>query len=295
MRVISSLKKINKLLMELRAQGKSIGFVPTMGALHSGHLSLIKQAQKENDFLVVSIFVNPAQFGPQEDLSKYPRPLKNDLLLCRKAKVDLVFLPDKKNMYPHGFATFVRVEKIGDILCGAARPGHFRGVATVVAKLLNIVVPHVIYFGQKDAQQVAIIKKMISDLNFFVKIKVMPTVREKSGLAMSSRNLYLSKEDAALAGVLREALNKAKALIRGGSSDYQGIILRMKKMIREKGPFGIDYISIVDLHNLNPVNKTSKGILVALAVRIDKVRLIDNVVVRKNNRLIDSVKSSMTD
>lgn len=277
--VISSLKKINKLLMGLRAQGKSIGFVPTMGALHPGHLSLIKQAQKENDFLVVSIFVNPAQFGPQEDLSKYPRPLKNDLLLCRKAKVDLVFLPDKKDMYPEGFATFVQVERMTDMLCGAARPGHFRGVATVVAKLLNIVVPNVIYFGQKDAQQVVLVKKMISDLNFFVKIKVMPTVREKSGLAMSSRNAYLSEQERQDALVLFRALNLAKVLIQGGAKDTVRIISRLKQLINKHKNVKIDYIAVMDSMSLKPLKRVTGNCLVALAVYIGKTRLIDNILI----------------
>jgi pantoate--beta-alanine ligase len=287
-RVIRDAGKLNNLLKKPRRSKKSIGFVPTLGALHLGHLSLIQQARQDNDTVVVSIFVNPAQFGPKEDLNKYPRSLKNDLALCRKAGVNLVFLPDSKVMYPEGFSTFVNVEGLGSLLCGITRPGHFRGVATVVAKLLNIVSPDVLYLGQKDAQQAVIIKRMVSDLNFPVKVKVMPTVRQKSGLAISSRNLYLNEEEVKSASILWRALNKARELIRGGSRDYPGIILRMKKIILEKGPFKIDYISVVDARTLRPVNKSTKRILVVLAVWINKTRLIDNLLVyRKDKFTVD--------
>jgi pantoate--beta-alanine ligase len=282
MKVIRDPARLNRLIRGLSGSGKSIGFVPTMGALHLGHLSLIQRARKENDIAVVSIFVNPAQFGPKEDLKKYPRPLKNDLALCRKAKVDLVFLPDAAIMYPQGFSTSVNAGKSGNLLCGAARPGHFAGVATVVAKLLNITAPDVLYLGQKDAQQAVIIKRMVADLNFPVKVKVMPTVRLESGLAISSRNLYLNAQAEGLAGVLWLALKKAADLIKNGSRNYPGIIRRMKKMIRAKGPIKIEYISIVDADNLAAVNKTSRRILVALAARINKVRLIDNIIVPKS-------------
>ena len=281
MKVIRDPVKLNQLLKGLSCRGKSIGFVPTMGALHGGHLSLVQQARQDNDIVVVSIFVNPTQFGPKEDLNKYPRPLKNDLALCHKAKVDLVFLPDAGIMYPRGFSTSVNVEKLGDLFCGITRPGHFGGVATVVAKLLNIVAPSVLYLGQKDAQQSVIIKRMVADLNFPVKVKVMPTVRLESGLAMSSRNLYLSAHAAALASVLFGSLKKAKESIKSGSRDYPGIILRMKKMIREKGPIKVEYISIVDADSLAEVTRTSRRILVALAARINKIRLIDNIIVLK--------------
>jgi pantoate--beta-alanine ligase len=279
MKVIRDPGRLNRLLKELSRRGKSIGFVPTMGALHSGHLSLIKQAGLDNDIVVVSIFVNPAQFGPQEDLNKYPRPLKNDLLLCRTSGVDLIFLPDQKIMYPEGFATLVNVGKLGDVLCGATRPGHFRGVATVVAKLLNIVLPSVLYLGQKDAQQAVIIKKMIRDLNFPVKLKVMPTVREKSGLAMSSRNLYLNLGQKLDALVLSKALSLAKSLIEHGQRDVNRIISRMKELINKKEQVRIDYIAIVDLEKLETIKKIDQNCLICLSVRIGKTRLIDNLVI----------------
>jgi len=289
-KVIRDPVRLNKNLKAQSRKGKSIGFVPTMGALHLGHLSLIKQAVKDNDLAVVSIFVNPAQFGPQEDLNKYPRPLKNDLALCRKAGVDFVFLPDQKIMYPEGFSTFVNVGEMGQVLCGLTRPGHFRGVATVVAKLLNIIAPAVLYLGQKDAQQAAVIKRMVEDLNFPVAVKVMPTVRLDSGLAISSRNLYLNANQIKLAGVLWEALSYGRELIQSGLRNYPQIILRMKKIILKKGPFAIDYISIVDAKSLKPVDKFSRRILIALAVRINKVRLIDNLIVTKSGKLTGAGK-----
>jgi pantoate--beta-alanine ligase len=284
-KVIRDPRKITKLLKFQKNRGRSIGFVPTMGALHPGHLSLIQQSAKENDLSVVSIFVNPVQFSPQEDLKKYPRPLKNDLALCRKHKVDFVFLPSEKDMYPQGFSTLVEVGGLSDLLCGAFRPGHFRGVAIVLTKLLNIIAPDVLYLGQKDIQQVVIIKRMVKDLNFSVKIKVMPTVRLKSGLAMSSRNLYLNPAEIHQACLLWEALSQARELIRAGNQDYPGIIRQMKKIILKKSPVKIEYISVVDADSLKPVNKFSNRILVALAVWVSKVRLIDNLIVSKNSKL----------
>ena len=280
MRIIRDPGRLNRLLKGASRSGKNIGFVPTLGALHPGHLSLINQAGKENDTVVVSIFVNPAQFGPQEDLNNYPCPLKNDLALCRKARVDLVFLPDSKVMYPEGFTTFVNVEKLGGLLCGAARPGHFRGVTTVVAKLLNIVQPDALYLGQKDAQQAVIIKRMVSDLNFPVKVEVMPTVREKSGLAMSSRNEYLRGQEKKDALVLSRALNLAKVLIKGGAKDTVRIISRLKQLINKNKNVKIDYIAIVDSTNLKPLKRVLGNCLVALAVSIGKTRLIDNIIVK---------------
>jgi pantoate--beta-alanine ligase len=277
MRIIRDPGKLNRLLKGASLSGKSIGFVPTMGALHPGHLSLINQAAQDNDTVVVSIFVNPAQFGPQEDLNRYPRTLKNDLMLCRKAGVDLVFLPDSRVIYPEGFATFVNVEKLGDLLCGITRPGHFCGVTTVVAKLLNIVAPSVLYLGQKDAQQAVIIKKMIGDLNFPVKVKVMPTVRENSGLAMSSRNLYLNQDQKLDALVLSKALGLAKSLIDHGQRDTSRIISRIKELIGKNKQARIDYVDIVDLEKLKTIKKINQDCLICLAVKIGNTRLIDNL------------------
>jgi len=279
MKVIGDPRKLTKIIKRISCRGKSIGFVPTMGALHLGHLSLIKQAAKDSDIVVVSIFVNPAQFGPREDLKKYPRPLKKDLELCRRAGVDLVFLPTELIMYPRGFSTFVEVGDLGQKLCGISRPGHFRGVATVVAKLLNIVAPDILYLGQKDAQQAIIIKRMIEDLNFPVKVKVMPTLRQEDGLALSSRNIYLNNEQRKQAPVLSKALALAKFLIANGQRDTARIISRMRQLIAKKKQAKIDYIAIVDLEKLNKVKRIDRDCLIALAVKFGKTRLIDNTLI----------------
>ena len=278
MRIIRDPGKLNRLLKGTRRSEKSIGFIPTMGALHPGHLSLIKQARQDNDLVVVSIFVNPAQFGPQADLNNYPRTLKNDLALCRKAGVDFVFLPDNKIIYGQGYSTFVNVEGLSSLLCGALRPGHFRGVATIVAKLLNIVAPSALYLGQKDAQQAIIIKRMIKDLNFPVKVKIMPIVRQKDGLALSSRNIYLSKNQRADALVLFKALNLAKLLFDGGTRDSARIISKMSQLINKKQA-KIDYVAIVDLVKLEKIKKIDQDCLVALAVKFGNTRLIDNTII----------------
>ena len=278
MQVIREAQKLDFALKKNR-RTKSIGFVPTMGALHAGHLSLIRQAAKDNHIVVVSIFVNPEQFGPKEDLKKYPRPLKNDLKLCRKCGVDFVFLPDNKSMYPSGFSTFVGVEGLSNVLCGALRPGHFRGVATVITKLLNIIRPDALYLGQKDSQQAIIIARMIKDLNFPVKLKIMPIVREDDGLALSSRNIYLNKKERSDAVVLSKALRLAESLINGGQRNGYVIINRMKQLIAKKKTAKIDYIAIVDLNNLRPLKKLSEKCLIALAVKIGHTRLIDNSII----------------
>lgn len=279
MKIIGEGRKLNNSVKIIKRDGKSIGFVPTMGALHAGHLSLINQARKENDIVIVSIFINRAQFGPKEDFKKYPRPLKNDLKLCRQAGVNLVFLPEDRIMYPQGFSTFVNVEGLSSLLCGASRPGHFRGVATVVAKLLNITQPDKLYLGQKDAQQAIIIAQMVNDLNFPVEVKVMPTVREKDGLALSSRNIYLNKKQRLDAQVLSKALWLGKSLIDHGQRDASRIILRMKQLILKKKRARIDYIAVVNPENLKNIKKITQGCLIALALRIGKIRLIDNIII----------------
>ncbi len=279
MKIVGDPQKLAKIIKQISYKGKSVGFVPTMGALHLGHLSLIKQAVKDNDIVVVSIFVNPAQFGPKEDLKKYPRALKKDLELCRKSGADLVFLPTEKVMYPRGFSTFVDVEELGKKLCGISRPGHFRGVATVVAKLLNIVTSDVLYLGQKDAQQAIIIKRMIEDLNFPVKVKVMPTVRQEDGLALSSRNIYLNNEQRKQAPVLSKALALAKSLIANGQRDTARIISRMRQLIEKKKQARVDYIAIVDLEKLESIKKINQNCLISLAVKFGKMRLIDNTLI----------------
>jgi len=279
-KVIRDPEKLNRLLKRLSRSGKSMGFVPTLGALHLGHLSLIKQAVKDNKVVVVSIFVNPAQFGKSEDLKKYPRFLKKDLELCRKCQVDFVFLPSDLIMYPQGYSTFVDVKGLSSRLCGVTRPGHFLGVATVVVKLLNIVKPDNLYLGQKDVQQSIIIKRLVEDLNFPVKVKVMPTVREDDGLALSSRNIYLNKQQRKEATVLFKSLWLAKSLIQHGQRDAQRIISRIKQLIGHKKQAKIDYIAIVNLKSLENIKKINQqGCLIALAVKFGKTRLIDNFLI----------------
>src|SRR3989338_3970594 len=264
MKIITNAKETNKACQYIRCKGSSIGFVPTMGALHEGHLSLIRRARAENDFVVVGIFVNPAQFGPKEDLKLYPRPIKNDISLCKKEGVNIIFYPEVKQIYPEGYKTYVQVEGLSDLLCGKTRPGHFKGVATVVTKLFNIVQPDTAYFGGKDAQQAVIIKKMASDLNMPIKIRVMPIVREKDGLAMSSRNVYLNAKERKDALVLFNSLNLAKVLIRNGQRNAAKVITRMEELIVKKKSAKIDYVEIVDLGTLKPVGKITRDCLIVL-------------------------------
>lgn len=280
MRIIRGIKEMSDMSRLLRRKGKTIGFVPTMGALHRGHLSLIRTARRQNDIVVVSIFVNPAQFGPKEDFKRYPRNLKLDAALCKKAGVDFIFYPYAKGVYPSDYKTFVTVQELGDILCGRFRPGHFQGVATVVTKLFNIVVPSVAYFGQKDAQQSIIIRRMTQDLNMAIQIKVLPTIRERDGLALSSRNSYLSEVERKDAPVLSQALRSAHQLIQSGRRDARRIIQKMRDLISKKESARIDYISIVDPVSLQPVTRIRGTVLIALAVWIGKTRLIDNITVK---------------
>jgi len=279
MKLLRNIKQMSLLSRQARLRGKTIGFVPTMGALHEGHLCLIRCARKENDIVVLSIFVNPIQFGPKEDLSKYPRDLKQDALLSKKEGVDIIFYPDTKEMYPDDYKTYVEVEGLSDKLCGKFRPGHFKGVATVVIKLFNIVSPNIAYFGQKDAQQSIIIQKMVRDLNLPVKIKVIPTIREIDGLAMSSRNAYLSPLERKEAVVLYLALQLAKKLIKQGNRNSADIIRKMKQMIEKKKVAKVQYIALVDLSGLKPKNIIKDNILIALSVWVGKTRLIDNTII----------------
>ena len=281
--IAKKVKQMRDFLGRAKKAHKTIGFVPTMGALHEGHLSLIRQAHKDNDYVVVSIFVNPIQFGPKEDFKKYPRDLRRDSRLCKKEKVDLIFYPDRKEMFASDFKTYISVEGLSSTLCGKARPGHFQGVTTVVNKLFNIVQPDVAYFGQKDAQQSVIIKKMAQDLNMPVKVKVLPIVREQDGLAMSSRNAYLNNQERKDSVVLYRALRLAKLLIDGGLKDSSRIISRIRQVIEKKKSAHVDYIAIVDDRNLLPVTKISGVCLVALAVRFGKTRLIDNIIICPRN------------
>lgn len=279
MEVAEIIKSVRKLVEAARSKGKKIGFVPTMGALHIGHIRLIEKAVKECNFVVVSIFVNPTQFGPGEDFEKYPRPFESDLEICRKAGVDVVFAPSPQEMYEKENLTWVNVEKLTELLCGRSRPRHFRGVTTVCAKLFNIVTPDVAYFGQKDAQQAIVIKRMVADLNMPLEIVVCPTVREPDGLAVSSRNKYLSKEQRKDATYIYKALKKCKSLIEASVTDSKAIIGEMQKILKQVPSIEIEYISIVNAETLQEPEKIAGKVLAAVAVKIGTARLIDNIVV----------------
>ncbi len=280
MRIINRINAMRRFSRIILRSGKRIGFVPTMGALHPGHLHLIQRARIENDLVVVSIFVNPFQFGPKEDFKRYPRNMDKDAELCRSQGVDVIFAPSALEMYPQNYKTFVEVNDLSGVLCGRSRPGHFRGVATVVAKLLNIVYPHAVYLGQKDAQQVAVITRLVRDLNFSVKIRIVPTVRYDDGLALSSRNQYLSDTERRDALVIPEALNLARSLVNAGEKDAGKIQGIMRKLILQKKNAVIDYISVVDSYELLPLKRVIDGTLIALAVKIGNTRLIDNIVIK---------------
>jgi pantoate--beta-alanine ligase len=286
MKILKTVSSVQKLSSKLRSQSKIIGFVPTMGYLHEGHLSLVRTARKKSDVVFVSIFVNPLQFGPGEDFERYPRDIKRDEKLCKNEGVDYIFYPSEKEFYPKDYSTFTDVEKITGILEGASRPGHFKGVTTVCLKLFNIVNPHFAVFGQKDAQQLAVIKKMVKDLNLPMKIITGATVREPDGLAMSSRNSYLNSEQRTDAAALYRALTYAKRKIEEGyNRDIDFLSHQMYKLIKSRSSVTkIDYISFNDNETLEPVEsiknlaKNTK-ILVSLAVRFGKIRLIDNIVI----------------
>lgn len=284
MKILTTIDSCRKSLKETRDKKLSIALVPTMGYLHQGHLSLIHIAKKKADIVFVSIFVNPLQFSPNEDFDKYPRDMKRDEELCEKAGVNYIFYPDVKEIFPDGFSTYVNAEGISSILEGAVRPGHFRGVATIVLKLFNIVNPDIAVFGQKDAQQLCIIKKMVNDLNVNIKIITGETVRESSGLALSSRNSYLSEQEKEDAAVLYKSLQFANQRILTGTTDFKKLASEMKKIIRSKQTVNkIDYISFSDEETLEEIQEKSgdkRKILISLAVRFGNVRLIDNIVIK---------------
>jgi pantoate--beta-alanine ligase len=280
MRVVRSLKEMQSISETLRKTGKMIGFVPTMGYLHDGHMSLVERARKENDIVVMSIFVNPVQFAPGEDFDRYPRDIERDKKIAQEGGVDYLFVPEVSEMYPEGYSTYVEVEGITEVLCGAKRPGHFRGVATVVTKLFNIVKPHRAYFGKKDFQQLKVIERLVKDLNFDVEVIGCPIVREKDGLAMSSRNVYLSPKERESATSLYRALKLAKELIEKGERNPETIKSKMEEFILSHPHVkAIDYIEIVDSETLKPVDEIKEGTLIALAVFVGNARLIDNWVV----------------
>jgi pantoate--beta-alanine ligase len=276
MRVVETIAEMRQVRKQLR---EPVGFVATMGYFHEGHLSLVRKARAETPSVVVSIFVNPAQFGPAEDFTTYPRDFPRDLAVLEQEKVDVVFAPPVAEMYPPRFNSWVDVEKITDRLEGASRPGHFRGVATVVNKLFNITRPDVAYFGQKDAQQALVIRKMVADLNMDVKIITLPTVREPDGLAISSRNAYLNAEERKAAPVLYRALCLARKLWENGEKDAERIRQRMWELIEEEPLATVDYVSVADPETLEEMDGIKTPALISLAVRIGKTRLIDNVVV----------------
>jgi len=260
--------------------GRPLGFVPTMGYLHEGHLSLVRKARQENASAVISIFVNPTQFGPGEDFRRYPRDLQRDLDLLSKESVDAVFVPSAEEMYPEGFDTSVRVGALAKRLEGQGRPGHFEGVTTVVAKLFNIVEPDTAYFGQKDGQQAAVIKKMVADLDINLKVAVLPIVRETDGLAMSSRNSYLSPDERHAATVLYKSLRLAEELWQKGERGAETIRRYMRELIGQQSLAAIDYVSVADAETLEELDTVKVPAMVSLAVKIGRTRLIDNIVLK---------------
>lgn len=278
MKTAQTVNETRKIIKEWKKQGLTIGLVPTMGFLHEGHESLIKRSVKENDRTVVSIFVNPMQFGKNEDLETYPRDFERDSRVCREAGADLIFCPEPEEMYPPHFFTYTDMETLTEGLCGHDRPGHFRGVCTVVGKLFHIAAPDRAYFGQKDAQQLSVIKKMVRDLNFDLEIIGCPTVREADGLAKSSRNTYLSPRERQAAVVIHKALKYAEQAIAEGERDAAALRKAMTDMIEQEPLARVDYVEIVDWEILQPVEKLEKPVLVAAAVKFGKTRLIDNYI-----------------
>ncbi len=284
MEVAKTIESVRKLVKAARDDGKMIGLVPTMGALHTGHISLIEAAVQRCDFVVVSIFVNPTQFGPSEDFDKYPRPFKADLEICKKAGVDVVFAPMTEEMYPRENLTWVNVEKLTEQLCGKSRPGHFRGVTTVCAKLFNIVAPDIAFFGQKDAQQAIVIRRMVADLNMSLEIILCPTVRESSGLAVSSRNQYLTEQEKKDAAYIYKSLEEGQKLAESGVIDCGEIIAKMRDILNKVPAVKIEYVSIVDAETLQPVDSITGKVLIAVAVKIGSTRLIDNILLDAGKR-----------
>lgn len=278
LQIITTINEIKKSIQNIRDNRLTIGFVPTMGALHEGHLSLIKRAKKENDKVVVSIFVNPLQFGKNEDFKQYPRTFDKDCESLSMEGVDILFSPSATEMYPEVFCTSVIVEHLEDKLCGRSRQGHFRGVAVIVTKLFNIIKPDNAYFGQKDFQQTVIIKRLVADLNIDVNIKVSETIRDKDGLALSSRNSYLNKTERQEATCLYRSLTKAKSLVNAGTTNPEEIIHEMEKIINDCKTAKIDYISIVNPETLELVINVNRGDVAALAVKVGNTRLIDNMI-----------------
>lgn len=283
MKKSNKISDVKKFIKDSKGKKLSIGLVPTMGYLHEGHLSLVEASKKENDVTVLTIFVNPTQFAPNEDLSKYPRNMERDLKLCSEAGVDFVFAPEVSELYPESFSTYVNVEGITSELCGKSRPTHFRGVTTIMSKLFNILAPDRAYFGQKDAQQYFVIERMTADLNMDIRLEMCPIVREDDGLAISSRNIYLSPDERKQSLILSESLKLAEDLILSGQRNVDIVISEMRKNIEKMNLANIDYIEIVQTKTLQPAELINGSILVALAVRFGNTRLIDNIILEVKN------------
>ena len=283
MEIARSAEELDGILHRARGEGRTIGFVPTMGAFHEGHLSLMRAARTQSDCVVVSIYVNPTQFGPGEDLAAYPRRFEEDLALARGIPVDVVFAPSDTEMYPEGFCTYVTQEGLTSKLCGRSRPTHFRGVTTIVAKLLNLVRPDIVFFGQKDAQQCAVVRRMCRDLGISVQIIVCPTVREEDGLAMSSRNKYLNEAERSDATSLYRALSACRNAFSKGERDAGRLVALMREILEQPASARVDYVEIVDPDTLEGLDEAAEGSLVACAVRIGETRLIDNVILTETS------------
>jgi pantoate--beta-alanine ligase len=281
MQIITAISEMQSLADGFRKQGRIIGFVPTMGFLHAGHVSLMQRARQECDVVVASIFVNPTQFGPNEDLDRYPRDEAGDRATCEAAGVDVLFMPAVSAMYPDTPSVFVIVEGISDILEGAVRPGHYRGVATVVSKLFHLVKPHKAFFGQKDYQQCAVIKRMVKGLDMDVDVVVLPTVREPDGLAMSSRNSYLGTDERRTAAAIYRALSAAEQLAKTGTRQPEALKNKIQAVVREEKGIEIDYLEIADPKSLAPLASAQDGMVLLIAVRIGRTRLIDNLVIQR--------------
>ena len=278
MKVFYKIAPFRKELAQLRKMGKRIGFVPTMGNLHDGHLSLIKKCSKENDVCVLSIYVNPTQFGPNEDMAKYPRTLEDDLNFAKKAGCKIIFTPSDRTMYPDGFSTYVIEERISQSMEGKKRPSHFRGVLTIVTKLFNIVQPDCAYFGQKDAQQAILIKKLVDDLNINIAIKVLPIIRETSGLAMSSRNNYLTTKERKRAGIINKALTSALEIFQRGEKDASKIKRIVESVLKKEPSISIDYVELRSIYNLENIDLIKNEALLAVSVSLKGIHLIDNII-----------------
>ena len=276
MQIVSTVEEVREIVKKWRSEGLSVGLVPTMGYLHEGHKSLIDKAVEENQRVVVSVFVNPIQFGPTEDLATYPRDLERDAALCENAGADLIFHPEKEDMYFDDFCTYVDMENLTKGLCGKTRPTHFRGVCTVVSKLFNIVHPDRAYFGQKDAQQLAVVRRMVRDLNFDLEIVGCPIIREKDGLAKSSRNTYLSTEERAAAIILHKGLMKGEEVVRAGERNAEAVKKAIRDVIESEPLAKVDYVEVVDFDTIEEVETLKGNVLAAVAVYIGKTRLIDN-------------------